>query len=133
MKENEQELVELDLEDILKEFGGDEDTADLEVVDSPVLTEIPGGDEPSAEPAAEEAAPAEAEEVQEALERFVLTIPEGHSIAEFEGEMEQFFIQNYGSKKGHPIIIYDTTADKFYERAYRVKEEATQLPYVTIL
>jgi len=75
----------------------------------------------------------EAEEVQEALERFVLTIPEGHSIAEFEGEMEQFFIQNYGSKKGHPIIIYDTTADKFYERAYRVKEEATQLPYVTIL
>ena len=62
MKENEQELVELDLEDILKEFGGDEDTADLEVVDSPVLTEIPGGDEPSEESAAEKAAPAEAEE-----------------------------------------------------------------------
>ena len=62
MKENEQELVELDLEDILKEFGGDEDTADLEVVDSPVLTEIPGGDEPSEEPAAEKTAPAEAEE-----------------------------------------------------------------------
>ena len=61
MKENEQELVELDLEDILKEFGGDEDTADLEVVDSPVLTEIPGGDEPSEEPAAEKTAPVEVE------------------------------------------------------------------------
>ena len=77
----------------------------------------------------------DAKVVYETLPKFVLTIPEGHSMSEFEGSTEKIFIQNYASKdgNGHPLVIYDRNTDKFHERTYRVIEDATQLPYITVL